>query len=82
MFQRHIRRFSTSATATSAVRNVRKLKDKRTIIKDQRQRNAALKSDAEAAKLDWRIVCSTYVFNFSFFINSSLKSDFDRYYCM
>lgn len=40
-------------------RPVRKALDNRPIIQEQRARNTALQSEAEAKNLDWRLVCST-----------------------
>lgn len=67
MFPRFMRRFSTTSTATtsSTGRAIRKLKDKRAIIQEQRQRNKDLQIQAEASKLDWRTVCSTYVTDYN-----------------
>lgn len=45
--------------STEVKRAVRKVKDKRPIITDQRLRNTALNNEAKESKLDWRILSAT-----------------------
>jgi large subunit ribosomal protein L46 len=64
MFPRNIiRRLSTNAVTASTEKGgfhrMRKVRAHRPIIQEQRARNQSLETEADAAKLDWRIMCAT-----------------------